>query len=160
MTLALPFAPPLAKEVQGVGTTWLAAVAAVVVTAAVDLPFLPNIEIAAYLLGSVSLGALSMGQEYSHRTLPLWLSQPTSRPRLFALKFGVLAVTQVSLAAIAVPIVGVNVPEMPPVWLHSDPARMRSIEPWVSAKPIRCRCQGQRSASAHSRFTAKAASST
>lgn len=133
MTLAPPFPPGLAKEVRGVGTTWLAAVAAVIVAASLDVPFMPGIEIAAYLLGTVSLGALSMGQEYSHRTLPLWLSQPTPRARLFTLKFGVLAVTQVSLAALAVPVVGVNVPGMPPVWLAVLPPLCGiCLAPWLT----------------------------
>ena len=133
MTLAPPFPPALTKEIRGVGTTWLAAVAAVIVAAALDVPFLPGIEIAAYLLGTVSLGALSMGQEYSHRTLPLWLSQPAPRARLFAVKFGVLAVTQVTLAAIAVPMVGVNVPEMPPVWLAVLPPLCGiCLAPWLT----------------------------
>lgn len=133
MTLAPPFPPALAKEIRGVGMTWLTAVAAVVVAAALDVPFLPGIEIAAYLLGSVSLGAVSMGQEYSHRTLPLWLSQPAPRARLFVLKFGVLAVTQVTLAAIAVPVVGVSVPGMPPTWLAVlPPLGGVCLAPWLT----------------------------
>ena len=76
MTLAPPFPPGLAKEVRGVGTTWLAAVAAVIVAASLDVPFMPGIEIAAYLLGTVSLGALSMGQSTSTARCPCGCRSP------------------------------------------------------------------------------------
>ena len=50
---------------------------------------------------SVALGALSIGHEYSHRTLPLLLSQPASRARVFVVKQVVLAMMLLSLALVA-----------------------------------------------------------
>jgi hypothetical protein len=50
-----------------------------------------------YFLGAMALGALSMGHEYSHRTLTLLLSQPVRRGRVFAQKQGVLAALLLTL---------------------------------------------------------------
>ncbi len=54
-----------------------------------------------YLIGSVALGATSIGAEYTHRTLALLLSQPSPRSRILLIKIGVLAVMVVSLAGLA-----------------------------------------------------------
>ncbi len=54
-----------------------------------------------YLLGSAALGALSIGHEYTNRTLPLLLSSPVSRRRIFAVKASVLLPMLLSLAAMA-----------------------------------------------------------
>ena len=58
----------------------------------------------AYGLGAVALGALSMGHEYTGRTLSLLLTQPVSRWRLFAVKSGIAALMLVALAAVAWPV--------------------------------------------------------
>lgn len=50
---------------------------------------------------SVTLGALSIGHEYTHRTLAQLLSQPVPRARLFLVKQSVLAVMLLVLAAAA-----------------------------------------------------------
>ena len=49
---------------------------------------------------SLALGALSLGHEYNARTLPLLLSQPTSRARILLVKQSVLAVMLLTLAAV------------------------------------------------------------
>lgn len=55
----------------------------------------------AYGFGSVTLGAQSIGHEYTHRTLTLLLSQPSSRRRLLLIKLGVLTAVLLTLAAVA-----------------------------------------------------------
>jgi len=54
-----------------------------------------------FVLGSSVLGAMSVGHEYTHRTLPLLLTQPTSRRRIFAVKASVLLAMLSVLAAAA-----------------------------------------------------------
>ena len=54
-----------------------------------------------YAAGAVILGALSIGQEFSHNTLPLLLTQPASRIRLIRTKLIVLAVMLISLGLLA-----------------------------------------------------------
>src|SRR5204862_8354980 len=54
-----------------------------------------------YFIGAAAFGALSIGHEYGCRTLPLLLSQPVSRERVWLAKLGVLAVLLVVLSQIA-----------------------------------------------------------
>ena len=51
--------------------------------------------------GAAALGALSIGHEYSHRTLTLLLAQPARRERLFLAKFGVLLAMLLTLVTVA-----------------------------------------------------------
>ena len=60
-----------------------------------------GLVIPVYFLGSIALGALSMGHEYSGGTLTLLLSQPRRREYLFLLKMGVLALLLLVLSAVA-----------------------------------------------------------
>ncbi|MBK9238846.1 MAG: ABC transporter permease subunit [Acidobacteria bacterium] len=55
----------------------------------------------AYAGGAIALGALSLGQEYSHGTLSGLLVQPASRARLLLTKFAVLWPMLLGLAALA-----------------------------------------------------------
>src|SRR5207342_1168255 len=48
-----------------------------------------------------ALGALSIGHEYTNRTLPMLLAQPASRARILVVKLAVLAVLLVTLSAVA-----------------------------------------------------------
>jgi hypothetical protein len=92
----------VSKEIRALLPLWLGCV--VIVWAGGihdgDLLFL-RAGIVMYILGSAALGALSVGHEYTNRTLPLLLSVPTSRRRLFAIKTSVLLAMLVSLAAVA-----------------------------------------------------------
>ena len=56
----------------------------------------------AYLLGAAALGALSIGHEYSHRTLGTLLAQPVPRLRLLLAKLAVLTPMLIVLSAVAV----------------------------------------------------------
>lgn len=55
----------------------------------------------AYVAGTVTLGALSLGNEYAHHTLPALLTHPTSRGRLLVVKLAVLAVMIAGLGVLA-----------------------------------------------------------
>lgn len=54
-----------------------------------------------YAAGAVLLGAMAIGREYSHHTLPTLLSQPTTRTRLLLMKAVVLTTLLASLAGVA-----------------------------------------------------------
>jgi hypothetical protein len=59
-----------------------------------------GLVIPVYFVGSIALGALSMGHEYSGGTLTLLLSQPRRREHLFLLKMGVLVLLLLTLSAV------------------------------------------------------------
>jgi hypothetical protein len=59
------------------------------------------LAITAYLLGATALGALSVGHEYTHRTLGALLAQPIDRRRLLLAKRLVLAGWLLALGALA-----------------------------------------------------------
>ncbi len=65
-------------------------------------PSLLGTGILAYILGAVTLGAMSIGHEYSHRTLTPLLAQPVARGRVLQIKLVVLAIILGTLAVLAV----------------------------------------------------------
>ena len=73
------------KEIRALLPLWLGCVALVWISAVGDR-FWFRAGFLAYLLGSAALGALSIGHEYTNRTLSLLLSLPVSRRRMFAMK--------------------------------------------------------------------------
>jgi hypothetical protein len=79
----------IAKELRALLPLWAAAAAAMVLSALIrDLrPF----NVPAYFLGAIVLGAMAIGQEYSHRTMGVLLMQPVSRARMLLTKLSVLA---------------------------------------------------------------------
>lgn len=89
----------IAKEMRALLPVW-AAVAGVVVAAALvrDLhPFTAPV----YVIGTAVLGAMSMGHEYSHRTMALMLALPISRRRMLLTKLAVLAVLLLGLGLLS-----------------------------------------------------------
>ena len=65
------------KELRALAGPWLACVAAIVVPALVsERAGVHNLIVPAYVIGMASLGALSLGNEYIHRTLAVLLVQP------------------------------------------------------------------------------------
>jgi hypothetical protein len=60
-----------------------------------------SVSTIAYVFGAVALGALSIGQEYTDRTLSLLLSLPARRKRLLFTKLCVLAAMLLTLAVVA-----------------------------------------------------------
>ena len=102
MSFAAVLPSSLAKEVRALALPWVACLACMVVPAAIDAPrFLGGISIPAYFFGTAALGALSIGHEYTGRTLSLFLSLPARRERLLAVKLGVLAATLLILWYVA-----------------------------------------------------------
>src|SRR5207249_54750 len=100
MTRAMPIAlRSIAKEARALSFAFTATVAAIVAS----FVFRQHHEFATftYFIGAAAFGALSIGHEYSCRTLPLLLSQPVSRERVWLAKLGVLAVLLVVLSQIA-----------------------------------------------------------
>ena len=92
--------PQAIKEIRALLPVWIASVLAI--TAAVlSGPLNHHLGLIAYGFGSVTLGAQSIGHEYTGRTLTLLLSQPWSRRRLLLLKLAVLTVMLLTLAAFA-----------------------------------------------------------
>jgi hypothetical protein len=95
------------KEIRALLPVWLACVAAMAGAAMLWESgghrgrTLAAVPILAYVLGSVALGALSMGHEYTGRTLTLLLSLPADRRRLYLVKLGVLITMLLTLGALA-----------------------------------------------------------
>jgi ABC-type transport system involved in multi-copper enzyme maturation permease subunit len=78
--------------------------------------FRPDAGLFAYIAGSIAIGAQSIGHEYTYRTLPMLLSQPADRRRMYLCKFRVSAVMLVTLAALAATVFAeVRQPERWPV---------------------------------------------
>ncbi|MBI4485652.1 MAG: hypothetical protein HY655_06535, partial [Acidobacteria bacterium] len=102
MTRAAVLSPALSKEIRALLPLWGASVAAL----AAALVWwreghLLDLGLFAYVVGSLAIGAQSVGQEYTYRTLPMLLSQPADRWRVYLVKFGVSAVMLLTLAALA-----------------------------------------------------------
>jgi hypothetical protein len=88
------------KEIRGLFPAWLACLATMVAAVALGGQ-MQVFGLIGFFLGAVALGALSMGHEYSSRTLSLLLTQPTRRERLFLEKLGVLSAMLLVLYAVA-----------------------------------------------------------
>ena len=101
MTRTAVLAPAISKEIRALLPLWGAAVATLAVTFLWRGRIPMDLGLLAYVGGSMAIGAHSIGQEYTHRTLPMLLSQPGDRRRLYLLKFVVLAVMLLTLAAFA-----------------------------------------------------------
>lgn len=93
--------PPILKEARVLAVPWLACVLCMALPSMLDAPMLAGLAVTAYFLGAAALGALSVGHEYTGRTLSLFLSLPVRRQRLLAIKLGVLATLLLALSAVA-----------------------------------------------------------
>ncbi len=102
MTRAAAWSPAVSKEIRALLPLWGASVAAVAAALLVwRAGKLMDLGLFAYVIGSLAIGAQSVGQEYTYRTLPMLLSQPADRRRVYLLKFVVSAVMLFTLAALA-----------------------------------------------------------
>lgn len=106
MTRTAVLSPALSKEIRALLPLWgasIAALGAAFVWREGHRFLLPGPDVAlfAYVVGSLAIGAQSVGQEYTYRTLPMLLSQPADRRRMYLLKFAVSAVMLLTLAALA-----------------------------------------------------------
>jgi hypothetical protein len=98
-TLTLP--RDVTKEIRALLPTWLACAVVLALVAVLDQPRAYVAGVLACGFGAIALGALSTGHEYTHRTLTLLLSQPSSRARIFLVKFGVLTGMLLMLGTLA-----------------------------------------------------------
>ena len=103
MTLAR-VRPAVIKEIRALFPAWMASLCAIGAAALIG-PRNRALGLVAYSVGSVTLGALSIGHEYTNRTLAQLLSLPSSRRRLLLIKLGVLTAMLLTLAAVAWPTV-------------------------------------------------------
>ena len=93
---------PVSKEVRALAVPWLACIVAMIVPAVVYSPgIFGGVSVAAYVLGAAALGALSIGHEYTGRTLDLLLTLPARRERLLLFKLGALAAMLLALWVVA-----------------------------------------------------------
>jgi hypothetical protein len=89
---------PISKEARALAFPWLACLAAMILPALFDSPReLAGISVPAYFIAMAALGALSIGHEYTGRTVSLLLSLPVQRKHLLAIKLLVLAVMLLAL---------------------------------------------------------------
>lgn len=101
MTRTAVLSPVLSKEIRALLPFWGASVAAIAAALVWRESHLLDLGFFAYVVGSLAIGAQSVGQEYTYRTLPMLLSQPADRRRVYLLKFLVSAVMLLTLAALA-----------------------------------------------------------
>jgi hypothetical protein len=91
----------VAKEVRALLPLWGACVAGLLAGAVSGVGQVQALGVLVYGVGSVALGAYSIGHEHTHRTLPMLLTQPAGRIRLFLVKLSVVAAMLLTLAAAA-----------------------------------------------------------
>jgi hypothetical protein len=101
MTRAAVLSPALSKEIRALLPVWGASGAALAAAWVWRKGHPADLGLFAYVIGSLAIGAQSVGQEYTYRTLPMLLSQPADRRRVYLLKFAVAAVMLLTLAALA-----------------------------------------------------------
>jgi hypothetical protein len=93
----------VSKEIRALLPIWITCVAVVWAGGIADESgFLFRAGFLVSILGSATLGALSVGHEYTNGTLSLMLTVPASRRRIFAIKAGVLLSMLLILALVAV----------------------------------------------------------
>jgi hypothetical protein len=102
MAAAMP--AHVGKEVRAVLPASLACAAAIGIGALTDDRALLGAAQIAFGLGAIALGAHAFGHEYTYRTLPILLAQPTDRRRLFLLKIAVVAAILIVLTVAAAPV--------------------------------------------------------
>ncbi len=102
MSAATMLLPSVSKEVRALALPWLACTACMLgITISNSPRVFGPLAVIAYLVGTVALGALSIGHEYTGRTLSVLLTLPARRERLLATKLGVLIVMLLALWVVA-----------------------------------------------------------
>jgi ABC-type transport system involved in multi-copper enzyme maturation permease subunit len=102
MNAAFLLPPSVSKEVRALALPWLACAACMLGITATNSPrIFGPLAVISYLVGTVALGGLSMGHEYTGRTLGLLLTLPARRERLLATKLGVLTIMLLALWLVA-----------------------------------------------------------
>ena len=92
-------AASMAKEGRALLPLWAGCMAILLGAEVLGAPILRRYLLIAYGFGVIALGAHTLGQEYSHRTLPLVMTLPVPRRQILAAK---LAVTAAMVFAVSV----------------------------------------------------------
>jgi hypothetical protein len=101
MTTARLLPLAITKEIRALLPAWGVCAVALAAIGTFAEPRLYGLGLLACGFGSVALGALSIGHEYTHRTIGLLLSQPIGRGRLLLLKLFVLAPMLLALTGLS-----------------------------------------------------------
>lgn len=93
MIIATLLPPNVVKEVRAILWAWIGCLAVVLASWLWQGSGVFYYDaVAVFGLGSIGLGALTIGHEYTNKTLPLLLTLPADRRRLLLIKIGVLAI--------------------------------------------------------------------
>ncbi len=124
MTAARLLPPAVVKEIRALLPAWMACVLAIGAIGLIGDPRLYALGLLASGFAAVALGALSVGHEFTHRTLALFLTQPVRRGRLLAVKLAVLTPMVIALSALA------WITILTPFQVHSATAGRASGDSW------------------------------
>jgi hypothetical protein len=112
----------IAKEFRALLPVWTVCAAGLLATMA-DLPLpIRSAGAAVYIIACAALGALAFGHEYSHGTMPLLLSQPIARRRIYLVKLGVVTILLFALRAV--------------LWIIPFPEGSSAFGPLLIALPL------------------------
>lgn len=89
------------KEARALFWPWCATVMAGALLFVVHYPFAQDLNVLSFFLGIPLLATLSLGMEFQHRTLSLWLAQPATRTQLWGEKMVVMCAAVISAALVA-----------------------------------------------------------
>ncbi|HEY6946463.1 MAG TPA: hypothetical protein VI431_15090, partial [Candidatus Acidoferrum sp.] len=89
------------KEARALFWPWCATVIAGAAPFVVHYPSAQDLNVLSFFLGIPLLATLSLGMEFQHRTLTLWLAQPATRTQLWGEKMVVMCAAAVSAALVA-----------------------------------------------------------
>jgi len=93
--------PLVRKELRALGPTWLACAIAIVAAGGLNARAYDDAALLVCALGTISLGALSVGHEYTNRTLGTLLALPIARRQLYLVKLTILAAAVITLTVLA-----------------------------------------------------------
>jgi hypothetical protein len=131
---------PVLKEVRALLLPWLACAAAMALPTIAGVGSMRGFPVLAYPIGAIILGALSVGHEYSGRTLSLLLSLPVRRERLYLTKFSVLTAMLLALAGLEWWVYPVSPAHVPPLgadeirymWVLLPALAGLCVAPWLT----------------------------
>lgn len=93
--------PSLIKETRALLPTGVACGVALALAALGPGGLSSSLTLLLFSVGAIALGAQSIGHEYAHHTLPLLLSQPADRRRVYLMKTAVLTAMVLALAVVS-----------------------------------------------------------
>jgi ABC-2 family transporter len=131
--------PGVIKETRALLPVWLACIVAIGAGAIGPVrelnPAFADLALFAYVLGSLALGAQSIGHEHTDRTLEILLAQPADRRRILLTKLGVVAAMLLTLTA-AVWSIPANRHDFNPAWSWYGPEVLLLsallVAPWLT----------------------------